>query len=235
MTSLLTTGLWVFWCTSCWPAGEDPTRCWTFYFFAFVCVAQCLLVSPALRFQVQIQWKPTMSSWEASTWSSFQRKSPRTLPISSRSSAGRGRCLSHNSLFSSPGKVSNHSCAGRDNPSERLGNLKNGVKDIQKHKWVSCSQNILMRMTFDLSVWIWDKSVCVCACSGGLKVLTGRVWEKERWLRPSHQMWVEIKIHFFFLNRQSLKIPCWFLKFKTTNYFDCLLMLGVCFMYVLFS
>ncbi|KAF3823919.1 hypothetical protein GH733_006923 [Mirounga leonina] len=24
---------------------------------------------------------------------------------------------------------------GRDNPSERLGNLKNGVKDIQKHKW----------------------------------------------------------------------------------------------------
>ncbi|XP_013918252.1 PREDICTED: cGMP-dependent protein kinase 1 [Thamnophis sirtalis] len=23
----------------------------------------------------------------------------------------------------------------RDNPSERLGNLKNGVKDIQKHKW----------------------------------------------------------------------------------------------------
>lgn len=23
----------------------------------------------------------------------------------------------------------------RDNPSERLGNLKNGVKDIQKHKY----------------------------------------------------------------------------------------------------
>lgn len=95
--------------------------------------ANHLLFFTALRSPGPIRWKPTTSSWEVSTWLNSQRKLPKMLPTSSKSYAGEPFSFS---FFISKVTLFIHVfffC--RDNPSERLGNLKNGVKDIQKHKY----------------------------------------------------------------------------------------------------
>lgn len=87
-------------------------------------------------------------------------------------------------------------CVDRDNPSERLGNLKNGVKDIQKHKWVGS--------TTSTNIWLSSgtphKLNFLLVCSGGLRVLIGRAWRKELWLHPSYLMWVEADFILFIKN-----------------------------------
>lgn len=44
--------------------------------------------SPVLHFQAPTPWRPITSSWGASTWSSFPKRSPRAPPTSSNDCAG---------------------------------------------------------------------------------------------------------------------------------------------------
>lgn len=96
--------------------------------------------SPVLHFQAPTPWRPITSSWGASTWSSFPKRSPRVPPTSSNDCAGSPP-PPNVPIIQADGSFSKHHDAVcvfllRDNPSERLGNQKNGVKDIQKHKYV---------------------------------------------------------------------------------------------------
>lgn len=45
-------------------------------------------LSPVLHFQAPTPWRPITSSWGASTWSSFPKRSPRAQPTSSNDCAG---------------------------------------------------------------------------------------------------------------------------------------------------
>lgn len=98
--------------------------------------------SPVLHFQAPTPWRPITSSWGASTWSSFPKRSPRAPPTSSNDCAGSPPSPNVPIVPADGSVFSKHhdyaACVSllRDNPSERLGNQKNGVKDIQKHKYI---------------------------------------------------------------------------------------------------
>lgn len=70
----------------------------------------------------------------------------------------------------------------RDNPSERLGNLKNGVKDIQKHKWACLWMNIMRICSFShCKMSFCIDQLVLLSLLDGLRALTGRAWRREHW------------------------------------------------------
>lgn len=172
-TSLLTTGLWASWCMSCWLAGEDAHQCWTLefsrvkpLFLVWLSISLCLQPSVLRsRSDENLQYHLERHRYDRVSEENHQE---RCQSHQEALQVGGAACLSTDSLFSSPEQVFNHGCVDRDNPSERLGNLKNGVKDIQKHKWVSCPHIFGMlssHLNWPLKwIGLTCHSECVCVC-----------------------------------------------------------------------